>query len=233
MAGMEARMMLEHLREHGWAPAGNMPIEHVLEFNMHLSRHGKWYPSHVKAATNGEPVNPMQHAYACTDMQTVIEAPHFLEEVLGRSVIARHYLNGPVNLYSMNAFYTSHEGGIKNDIQSWHRDADAQNFVVLFMYLSDVIDVEDGPHVFRQTDGQDVMIFGKAGTMFFADTRHEHFGVKPKAGRRGLAWARWSTDENPASYGWDRLSPMDKNLLGERYYDLPSILKHEIRMVVA
>jgi len=135
-------------------------------------------------------------------------------------------------LYSMNAFFTAPNPSVKPDIQDWHRDADSANFIVLFMYLTDVNNENDRPHLFEQRDGKRIMIAGKAGTMFFADTRQFHMGVKPNNGPRGMAWARWSADPNPASYGWDKLEPVDKARIGSRY-PMDPMLQAAIRKVVS
>ncbi len=87
--------------------------------------------------------------------------------------------------------------------QNFHRDYESLNFIKVFVYLTDVINNDDGCHEFvlsssyinqfykRKRFDQNyiknkfknnvIKIFGKAGTTFIVDTYGIHRGVKPKA----------------------------------------------------
>jgi hypothetical protein len=117
-------------------------------------------------------------------------------------------------LYSMNCFVTRPGEAVRPDIQDFHRDADDVKFLPMFFYLSDV--GKDGRQELRIGDHV-VGIEGKRGTVFFSDTMREHRGLKPMTDQRIVAWARFGISNPPESYKWDRLQPIDKALLGERY----------------
>lgn len=141
--------------------------------------------------------------------------PHLLERALAMTDFAAEYLGvATPYLYSMNVFCTRPGQPVRPDIQDWHRDGDDVRFLPMFFYLTDV-----GPDARQELrfEGGGAAIEGPAGTTFFSDTMREHRGLKPRRAERIIAWARWGISDPPASYQWDRLQPIDKALLGERY----------------
>jgi hypothetical protein len=219
-----------------------MPTEQVIEFNNHLSGRPLW-DGHVQAKSGGRGGDPASSQSTCWAMEDVILAPHFLEFAIELFPIAREILSGAALLYSLNAFTTyPREGPTSPDIQEFHRDYDDSKFVALFLLCSDVDSVEDGSHQFvpgshsdpdgRGVDGREVVnITGPAGTAFLAATRGLHRGVRPCRRPRTLAWARWGVSDPPASYGWDRLSPVPSEKLGARYPADPG-LQESLRLVI-
>jgi hypothetical protein len=107
--------------------------------------------------------------------------------------------------------------------QLFHFDLDRLNFLKLFVYLTDVTDLT-GPHMYvpgthrtlpaslraarRYEDDEvageaavaPIAITGRAGTMFFADTRGLHKGLPPAAGARLVLQFQWSTSLFGAPY---------------------------------
>lgn len=193
------------------------------------------YRGHVK----GMSVAPHQPGNStCWAPEDILSAPHFLEFALGMTRIAREYLGRDPLLYSVNAFTTYPISGPMNpDIQEWHRDRDDVKFLALFVYLTDVMDVNDGAHLFKvgthegAADGDVRTVLGPSGTAFLADTRAFHMGVRPVSRPRTVAWARWCVTDPPASYLWDGQAPCDRAVLGDRY-PVDEGLRASMRLVV-
>jgi hypothetical protein len=225
--------IVNNLREKGWAHAGCLQPNLLIEYRDYLDR-CSWYNYHVKGGQTNPISDRTQAPSNCSSvsMHDVILAPHWFEMSLQMSEIVKDYFNTKnMILYSYNAFYSNPEGPGYTGVQNWHTDFDSENFVALFMYLTDVMVIEDGPHAFEERNGTRVDIFGPAGTMFFADTRCMHMGHKPKNKPRGLTWARWSTDPNQRTYSIDGLSPIDRSLIGDRF-PKDTVLQNIIRKVV-
>lgn len=75
-------------------------------------------------------------------------------------------------------------------------------------------------------------VTGQAGQMFFTDPCGLHMGIRPQRGRM-FAWSRWGVSPLPASYVWDHMKPVDKNVLGARYDRLTPAEREVVRLVVA
>jgi len=207
----------------------------VEEFRHHLLRHPV-YQGHVKSQGDGVPrsFDESTSETLSYDMESVLTAPHFLEFALSDHVwdVVEAYLGQPPNLYSFNCFWTKPgTAPVDPNIQQWHRDRDDKKFLALFMYGTDVLMEQQGPHLFakgshRHNDGQHrypnanervERVFGRAGTCFFADTSALHMGGKPIIGDRLLCWARWCVSPKPQSYEWDSLSPMPASKLSKGF----------------
>lgn len=198
-----------------------MPHQHILDIAAHLWNKPR-YDGHVKQ--NGTAVHGDSHT-VCWSMEDVLLAPHLLEFALQFTDAIEQYFDGKFPfLYSVNAFttYASNQA-LSRDTQEFHRDKDDSQFLALFIYLSDVFRPEHGAHQFclGTHDGSGVgpveTMLGPAGTAFFADTRGLHKGIRPKTGSRSLIWVRWGVSCPPASYVWDKLSPISAASLGSRY----------------
>jgi hypothetical protein len=168
----------------------------------------------------------------CVAMGDAVRAPHLLERGMATIDAAEAYLERPPLAYSMNAFWTRPgPAGTRPDIQEFHRDLDDTKFLAMFVYLTDVLTFEDGPHQLRGPDGVERYLYGQAGTVFLADTSHEHRGIKPTSRERGIAWLRWGVSDPPMSYMWDRNEPIHSSWLGDRYPADPR-LRRSIRLLV-
>lgn len=209
--------IVKNLNEKGWSHAARLSKELVTEFDDYLAK-CTWYPVHVKSHTTATTGDRYGSECSCTSMHDVILAPHWFEVSLKMTeVVAEYFGTKDIVLYSYNCFYSNQPGGVYTAVQSWHRDHDSDNFLAMFMYLTDVNNIEDGAHAFEERNGNRVDIFGPAGTIFFADTRQMHMGHKPKNKSRGMVWARWSLQPEPITYAIDCLSPINKDLIGDRY----------------
>lgn len=191
------------------------------------------YPGHVKVygdqvARTFDDTQRMFDVW-CHDMGDVVQLPHLWDLMISLMPAAEAYLEAPARLYSMNAFWTRpSDRAPQRDIQEYHRDADDERFLAMFVYGSDVCSDDDGPHVYvtgshRDASlrcellGPETRILGPAGTVFLADTRGLHYGAKPQRGDRLILWARWGVSERPVAYDIDRLRPTTRLALGDRF----------------
>lgn len=189
------------------------------------------FNAHVRVYSDDVPY-PFLHAEQnfpvwCHGMPDVMLAPHFFDLALKWTPLAEAYLGQEPRLYSFNAFWSrpSQEDPI-HDLQTFHRDKDDTKFLALFMYGTDVLTDNDGPHCYMVGTHDDEeklpfhehRILGPAGTTFLADTRGLHLGLKPKRGSRLILWARWGVSEKPWAYENDKLAPMNKEMLGLRSF---------------
>jgi len=170
----------------------------------------------------------------CISLRDAILTPVILEKAMALTDFVSGYLGrDPALSYSANSFYTRPaQGPTRPDIQEFHRDADdPAGFLAMFVYLTDVLNDEQGPHDIIGPDGVMRTIYGPAGTMFLAQTSHEHRGRRPLHGERGIAWWRWCVSNPPDSYLWDQNSPISASELGDRYPSDPR-LRESLRLLV-
>lgn len=237
---MDPRLTAQSLRDTGLAVAGALLPGQVAEVNAYLESLPVWPDCHVmhtaleRGVVSPVPRGTLTGECMCVGHQDALLAPHLLERALALSPAAAEYLEVPEPvIYSANAFWT--RPGTEPprwDIQELHRDADDERFLAMFVYLADVREEADGPHVLRGPDGEDRFIFGPAGTVFLADTRHEHAGLKPRSRERGLAWFRWGISEHPPAYVWDGIAPVPWSALGDRYPSSPT-QRRQLRLLVS
>lgn len=212
--------------------------------------------AHVQAkATLSEPftyVNVIKHwPMLCHSMHDIVLAPEIFELALGLLPLANAYFGEPALLYSMNAFWTQPAPGHPQyqDTHGWHRDGDDRKQLVAFFMLTAVHELGDGAHQYqcgthvltdeqlgRPTNAPDPVIvqtvYGVEGGVFLEDTRGLHMAHRPQVVRRGLAWARFGVSDPPESYIWDKLSPVSRLALGDRYPADPAV-QHAIHLVVS
>ena len=201
--------MIATLRKYGITPLNSF---HRINEVVHHLRGCPTYPGHVRAYSAERPDAPT----SCYDMRDVMTAPGLFSYIVDKTWIAADYLRVALpRLYSINAFWTFLGGEDAPDIMKWHRDADDERFVALFIYGTDVLKDEDGAHYFTCKDGNQRVVLGQAGTAFMEDPSQLHMGKHPTTQPRLLIWARWGVSEVPPSYKWDKLRPMSRN-------DLPS-----------
>lgn len=170
----------------------------------------------------------------CHTMEDVVTAPHLFEYATGLHETAKDYFGEKAYLYSMNAFWTQPSHIHYPHTHQWHRDSDCKKQLVMFVYGQSVFAPEQGAHLYQRgshlkpDDGLGYPMdsppntaverfFGRAGTTFLVDTWGLHMGLKPQSTKRLLLWARWGNDPMPQSYVWDKLSPVSKDLIGDRY----------------
>lgn len=171
----------------------------------------------------------------CVHTDYAIIAPHWMERGLELTDLASAYLGrDPAVAYSSNFFWTRPGAApVRDDIQAFHKDADDERFLGMFIYLSDVYSDEQGPHDLEGPDGVVRTIYGPAGTMFLANTMLPHRGRKPTAGERGFGWWRWGVSDRPPANEWDKIEPISAATLGGgRYPDDPR-LRESIRLLVS
>jgi len=201
----------------GIAPSGDH-FEHYAEVEAHLKTL-TIHDGHVPLRGNGQSGSwdsMLSRPVVCPPLVGgTITAPHFLEFALSFTDDMEEYLGGFPYLYSVHSFWTRPSNDRMNeDIQVWHRDRDADHFLVLFMFGSPVMEIEDGPHQFQTRTHRGVQgghiefMYGRAGDCFIADTRGLHMGMRPTRGQRLIHWARWCLGTEPQSYAWDKMAPI-------------------------
>lgn len=208
------------------------PPSHVEEFTRYLKQRPV-YTGHVVHAAEGDQVprrwdEAQDYELLCYRMDDPVSAPHFFEFAIQFTGFAAQYLGAAPRMYSFNAFWTRPgKDPINPNIQQWHCDRDDERFLAMFMYGTDIFNEEQGPHLFARGSHHDRerknrppgesevvdRIYGPAGSFFFADTSGSHMGVKPRAGERLLAWARWGIGNPPPAYLWDKLQPVPRRKL--------------------
>lgn len=244
---------LNALRRDGIVRLPQMPRNAMETIWRHLKDRNV-YNAHVQAKGTEPPVR-LRTALAdarwpmmCHSMHDAVLAPWLLEAALDLRGLAEAYFDGerPL-LYSMNVMWTQPAPGSRPylDTHGWHRDGDDRKQLVMFMFGTDV--GLDGAHLYQRgthriTDadlGWDFRdppvtvietIYGVAGSVFLADTGGLHIGLRPRK-HRMLAWARWGVSDPPESYVWDKLQPVPRALLGNRYPTDP-VLQEAIHLIV-
>ncbi len=223
--------LIDDLRRDGIArvypPLGAGPAAELAAY----LRAAPCYPGHVRVYGDGvarswDVTSEICDVW-CHSLETTVLAPHLWDLAISLLPAAYAYLEAPPRLYSMNAFWSRASAAPPmSDLQTWHRDRDDDRFLALFVYGTDVLCEEDGPHRFvlgshdESTIGAHVAppVLGPAGTTFLADTRGLHMGVKPTSTEpRLIVWARYGVSERPWAYGQDQLAPVDADRLGDRY----------------
>jgi hypothetical protein len=190
----------------------------------------------------------------CHSMQDIVTAPHILETALSLYPLVQDYFGEPPLLYSMNAFWTQPvPPNVPKyaDTHWWHIDGDDRQQLVVFFMGTDIPTKEDGAHLYQRGShkfypnpskerlGYDyenphdsivAVMTGSAGTIFLSDPRGMHMAPRPKSKPRMLAWARFGVSDPPVSYGWDKLSPVPRALIGDRFPSDP-VLQQAIHLV--
>lgn len=231
--------VLPILRRDGFARVPwSLHFSQALALHTYFKR-TKVYSAHVKQKAVEKGIAPETfeavHGHGrwpmfCHDMADVVHAPYLWEIAVGFHDLVAAYFEEQPRLYSMNAFWTQPSAGAPyQDTHGWHRDEDDRKQLVMFMYLSDVTRPSMGAHLYQRGThlipdnalGYDFRsppanvvetITGGPGSVFLADTRGLHQGMRPEHYPRGLAWARWGVSNPPVSYGpppYDNLSPVE------------------------
>ena len=233
--------VIETLRSTGLVVVDPFTWDQIEDINTFLLNEPVYADAHVpQTARNRGNMNPQPREGAwqadrlCVHTDSAILTPHLLERGLELTSMAAEYLECELPVaYSVNAFWTR-PSAIKPywDIQEFHKDADDTRFLGLFVYLTDVLEEADGPHMLKGPDNITHTLYGRAGTCFLADTSNEHCGLKPTSHERGFAWYRWGVSEKPEANRWDQIQPIDKARLGDRY-PTDVKLQQSIRLLAA
>lgn len=246
--------IIETLRRDGiWRSPTLFP--YAKEFLAHLKGQPS-FPGHVLRAGD-EKARPLDEClaipidqpspfenefhFACHHPISAMSAPGLLNFLFPIFDLAEEYFDGEVaRLYSVNSFWKKPRG-----LPGWHYDTDDRKILAFFMYGTDILAMEDGPHGYvkgSQHWGEEEknryhntnveppqenaeILYGPAGTWFLTDTRGLHNGFCPAADRpaRLLTWARWGVSLPPISYIHDKLSPVPVSALSLNH--LPEKLK--------
>lgn len=253
MATLKIKVELSELIRDGiWVWPELIEAAWLEEIKAHLA-YRPVYNAHVVAKSTLPPL-PMNVApwpAFSHMMEDAITAPYFFELALSTITLAQQYFDGeaPI-LYSMNALWTQPAPGYPPylDTHGWHRDGDDRKQLVVFLFCSDTAP-GDGAHRyqrgthrlgddqlgrdFRQPmEADQLVVAGPAGQVVIEDTGGLHVGERRTSGLRLLLWARWGVSDPPQSYHWDKLAPVPRALLGDRYPTDPA-LQSAIRHVVA
>jgi hypothetical protein len=192
--------VIEELRRKGTAM---LPIDaDALAVRTYLDRCETHPGPHIRA-------HGMYSAFKYYRPTDVIKAPTLLDTFNHPMVIEimAKWLDCCPCLYSVNAWWSLR--GFEPQCwhnQEWHVDTDADRFLCLFIYLTDVTSEEDGP---QQIEKDSVWsILGRAGTMFVSDTLNRHRGLPPKRRDRLMVWARYGNGPNSNSADLDGVAPI-------------------------
>ena len=227
--------IVSRLRDFGITKVPGLTQHDAFDIRCHL-RSAPCFNSHVKVYADQErEFSDAEREWQvwCHDMQAAVEAPRFWGLALQYTRVAQHYFCKPPRLYSMNAFWTKPAVEPVQELQTFHRDRDDDQFLALFVYGTDIHSREDGPHVYQcgshergSLASRTETVFGPAGTAFIIDPRGLHKGLLPTRGQRLLLWARWGVSETPWAYTNDKLTPLDrKSVLLGRYPEDPYLQK--------
>lgn len=192
----------------------------------------------------------------CHTMTDIVVAPHILEGALSLYPLVKEYFQQEPLLYSMNCFWTQPVPPSVpkyKDTHWWHIDGDDDKQLVVFFMGTDIPTKYDGAHLYQrgshrfypnptnerlgynfEQPPESIVetIIGDAGTIFLTDPRGMHMAPRPLHRPRMLAWARFGVSDPPISYSWDKLSPVPRSLIRERYPQDPELQK-AVHLVVA
>lgn len=171
-------------------------------------------------ARDGQPAGATMAAY---HLATVVACPWLMAAINRADMLrlASAFLGCKPTLCSLGVRWSFPGSKSPDATQAFHRDPDDWRFFKLFVYLTDVVDGESGPHVFvagshntrrplrAKTYGQEQLearfgkqnmraIFGARGTTFIADTSGIHAGIPPQRAPRLLLQAQISILPNVA-----------------------------------
>lgn len=220
---MSDALTLEYLRRSRCASVPGLSNRQAIKARAHLRSCSVYPGCHVppydgRVASNF--VSEFDTELLSHNLTDVLRAPHLVACALRHHSLAAAYLEtDQPTFYSANVFWTRPGSTFRPDLNGFHQDPDDVRFIVLFIYLTDVLDMIDGPHTLQSPDGGEHMFFGPAGAAFLSDTSNPHRGVKPLRGERGIFWARWGISPVPTAYVNDHTKPIPRSFLGELDYN--------------
>jgi hypothetical protein len=165
-------------------------------------------------ARDGLPAGATMAAY---HLATVVACPWLMTAINRADILrlASAFLGCKPTLCSIGVRWSFPDSKAPDATQAFHRDPDDWRFLKLFVYLTDVMDGESGPHTFvagshntrrplrAKTYAQEQLearfgkqnmraILGVRGTTFIADTSGIHAGIAPQRAPRLLLQAQYS-----------------------------------------
>jgi hypothetical protein len=165
-------------------------------------------------ARDGLPAGATMAAY---HLATVVACPWLMTAINRADILrlASAFLGCKPTLCSIGVRWSFPGSKVPDATQAFHRDPDDWRFLKLFVYLTDVVDGESGPHIFvagshntrrplrAKTYAQEQLearfgkqnmraILGARGTTFIADTSGIHAGIAPQRAPRLLLQAQYS-----------------------------------------
>ena len=165
-------------------------------------------------ARDGLPAGATMAAY---HLATVVACPWLMTAINRADILrlASAFLGCKPTLCSVGVRWSFPGSKAPDATQAFHRDPDDWRFLKLFVYLTDVVDGESGPHIFvagshntrrplrAKTYAQEQLearfgkqnmraILGARGTTFIADTSGIHAGIAPQRAPRLLLQAQYS-----------------------------------------
>lgn len=229
---------IDELKTKAVAIVDGLDTQQIAEVNSYFAECDVYADAHVPQTARNRndvlmPRDQVQHSECiCVHTDDSIQAPHVFELALRYTPLAEAYLGSKAVMYSTNTFWTRPgRAPLRDDIQSYHVDADDTKFLAMFVYLTDVVSPDDGPHDLYGPDGVVHSVYGKAGTVFLADTSHRHRGRKPRLRERGLMWYRWGVSDYPPAGVWDKIQPIPRAWMIGRYPSDPE-LQERIKLLV-
>ena len=189
--------------------------------DIRASRCGGFFLSQPVAAPGGGCVArdglPAGATMAAYHLATVVACPWLMAAINRANILrlASAFLGCKPTLCSVGVRWSFPGSKAPDATQAFHRDPDDWRFFKLFVYLTDVVDGESGPHIFvagshntrrpsrAKTYAQEqlegslwkadcVPILGARGTTFIADTSGIHAGIAPQRTPRLLLQAQYS-----------------------------------------
>lgn len=233
--------VLTALRDFGYAHLPPLSTEQMRDVNGWLQSRPAYPDVHVPvhAFHRGIAATTMENARStsecwCVSTHDALTTPHIFERAIAVGPVAAAYLgrNPPV-MYSVNAFW-SRPGTAdpRIDTQGFHKDTDDARFLAMFVYLADVLTDDDGPQDLEGPDGVIRQIYGRAGSIFLADTSRTHRGRKPKSHERGLFWFRFGISDRPPANVWDQIEPMPVDKFDADRYPADPWQREMIKLLV-
>lgn len=233
--------ILDELRATGVAKVGAMSPGDVAEANAWLCSRPVYADFHVPVHAKLKHLAPVPRAYArsvcecfCVSNTDALKTPHAFEWAVNRAApVVRAFLEREPVMYSANAFWTRPGSAPPRwDTQEFHVDQDDLRFIPMFVYLTDVLEEQDGPQELVGPDAQKRQVYGHAGTVFLANTMLPHRGLKPARGERGLLWVRFGISERPPANVWDQIEPIPIDEFGAERYPADAAQREMVKLLV-
>ncbi len=221
------RKLLEILRTDGAAPYELMPPNDAQKLFAELARlpvhdgHVATASKHINFKSYDDVTNESYSHYAKDSLLRSALLQHYVVANARLKGIADSYLGTPANLYDIGCFWSYPHRERHPYSQMWHRDWDDYRFLVLFTFLTDILDENDGVHKFIRGSHRYEMPEELASTG--ATTRACHqllsaaysikFGIRKVRGNTGSLFANLGTEQY---FGKRKLHPYYEKLLSRR-----------------
>lgn len=201
----------DELKDKGCVLLENFMSEDQVDEILETIKNAEGYNNHIAAtAYNKEPKifsEDLEWNILSYTPDILLKSKTILNIFVNPKILSliQSYLGCFPTLYSFNCVWSKFNGQ-EYRTQNIHRDFDDFKFLALFVILTD-IDDNNGPHVFypKTQDGSEiseapVIVKGKKGTAFLADTYAYHNGMPLVSGQRCLLWIRYGLYVNNIHY---------------------------------